>query len=199
MESFFYQDIEKIARILFEARESKQTIFAMGNGGSGSTASHLVNDWAKGTIHGNHQRLKAIALTDNIPLMLAWANDSSYEDIFLEQLRNLMNPNDVVVGISGSGNSANVIKAIQYANDNQAITIGLTGFDGGKLQSIAQECIIVPSDNMQQIENMHLIVQHLLMLILKNMSESTWRLVKVIDRSEKSHFEKSLLSNSEII
>ena len=139
----------------------------MGNGGSAATASHFVGDLSKGTIVADFPRFKAIALTDNVPNMLAWGNDSSYEDIFVEQLKNLMEPEDVVVGISGSGNSRNVIKAIDYANEKGAITIGLLGYDGGKLIEIVQESLHVPSFNMQQVEDIHALISHLLTSMIR--------------------------------
>ncbi|UCE73352.1 MAG: SIS domain-containing protein [Methanomassiliicoccales archaeon] len=168
MEPFFYEKMDKIAGVILTARDNTKTIFTMGNGGSGATASHLVGDLAKGAIKPNHPRIRAIALTDNMPQILAWANDTSYENIFMEQLKNLMNPEDVVIGISGSGNSQNVIKAMEYADEHGAVTIGLTGYDGGKLKDVAQECIIVPSNNMQQIEDVHFIIGHLLMSLLRD-------------------------------
>ena len=146
-------------------RGGKLLIF--GNGGSAATASHFAGDLSKGTIVEGFPRFKAIALTDNIPNMLAWANDRGYENIFVEQLKNLMEPNDVVIAISGSGNSTNVIKAIDYANDNGATTIALTGHDGGKLLKSAKENIHVPCYDMQRVEDIHLLVEHLLTSLIR--------------------------------
>lgn len=160
--------IDKIASILIKARENKNTIFVMGNGGSAATASHFVVDLSKLTIVEGYPRFKVIALNDNIPSMLAWANDASYEDIFVEQLKNLMEPGDVVIGISGSGNSMNVIKAIEYGNSHGALTIGLSGYDGGKLLKCAQENVHIPSDNMQRVEDLHLLIEHLLISVLRD-------------------------------
>jgi D-sedoheptulose 7-phosphate isomerase len=168
MEPYFYDKIDKIIDIIVEARENHKTIYTMGNGGSGTTASHIVGDLAKGTIKKNKDRLKIISLTDNMAQVLAWANDSSYDEIFLEQLKNFLISGDVVIGISGSGNSMNVIKAMEYANSKNATTIGLTGYDGGKLQNVTKECIIVPSNNMQHIEDVHMIIGHLLMSLLRD-------------------------------
>lgn len=167
MEEEFVVKMDKIMTIFYEAREKKRTIFFMGNGGSAATASHFVGDLSKGTIVEGFPRFKTIALTDNVPNMLAWGNDSSYEDIFIEQLKNLMEPGDVVVGISGSGNSKNVIKAIDYTNDNGGISIGILGYDGGKLIKIVQECIHVPSFNMQQVEDIHIVISHLLTSMIR--------------------------------
>jgi len=159
--------IDKLTSILIKARENRNTIFIMGNGGSASTASHFVGDLSKGTIVGDFPRFKAVALTDNIPNMLAWANDGGYEQIFVEQLKNLMEPSDVVIGISVSGNSMNIIKAIEYANNNGGLTIGLSGGDGGKLAKFAQENIHVPSSYMQKVEDIHLLIEHLLTSLIR--------------------------------
>lgn len=159
--------MDKLASILIKARENRNTIFIMGNGGSASTASHFVGDLSKGTIVDGFPRFKAVALTDNVPNMLAWANDEGYEQIFVEQLKNLMEPGDVVIGISVSGNSMNVIKAIEYANRNGGLTIGLSGYDGGKLVKCAQENIHVPSSYMQKVEDIHLLIEHLLTSLIR--------------------------------
>ncbi len=172
LETDLIDEIDKLAAILRNARGNKNTIFLMGNGGSATTASHFAEDLAKGTIAEGLPRFRAIALTDSIPSMLAWANDASYEDIFIEQLKNLMEPGDIVIGISGSGNSMNVIKAIEYANRNDGITIGLSGYDGGKLLKCVQESIHVPSFDMQKVEDVHLLVLHLLMCLLRDEGNS---------------------------
>lgn len=167
MEEDLIANIDRLASILLRARENKNTIFIMGNGGSASTASHFAADLSKGTIVEDSPRFKAVALTDNIPNMLAWANDVGYEEIFVEQLKNLMEPGDVVIGISVSGNSTNVIKAIEYANRNGGLTIGLSGYDGGRLLKSAQENIHVPSYYMQRVEDIHLLIEHLLTSLIR--------------------------------
>ena len=159
--------MDKLASILIKARENKNTIFIMGNGGSASTASHFVSDLSKGTIVEGFPRFKAVALTDNMPNMLAWANDIGYEEIFVEQLKNLLESGDVIIGISVSGNSANIIKAIEYANRNGGLTIGLSGCDGGKLLKCAQENIHVPSFYVQRVEDIHLLIEHLLTSLIR--------------------------------
>jgi len=161
------EKINAIVDILLKARAKKRTIFTMGNGGSASTASHFVGDLSKGTIVEGYPRFKVVALTDNIPNMLAWGNDSCYADIFVEQLKNLLEPGDVVVGISGSGNSENVIRAIEYANSHNAITIGWSGFAGGKLNELAQISLVVPSNYMQRIEDIHLLLEHLITSLIR--------------------------------
>lgn len=165
--------VDSLINVLMKARENSNTVFLVGNGGSASTASHFAADLSKGTIVENFPRFKVIALTDNIPNILAWANDSSYEDIFIEQLKNLMSPGDVVIGISGSGNSMNVIKAIEYANEQNGVTIGLTGYDGGQLAKCVQMNIHVDSSYMQRVEDMHLIIEHLLTSAIREEQEKS--------------------------
>jgi D-sedoheptulose 7-phosphate isomerase len=160
--------LDKIAALMNEARRHKKTIFTMGNGGSASTASHFTEDLAKGTVAEGMPRFRAICLADSIPSILAYANDMSYEDIFVEQLKNFMEPGDIVIGLSGSGNSMNVIKAIEYANENGGITVGISGYDGGKLLKSARENIHVPSFDMQKVEDIHLMVLHLLFRLLRD-------------------------------
>ena len=171
MEKDWPHKVHEIVSALVKARDEGKRVFLFGNGGSAATASHMASDLNKGANRKDAPRFKAIALTDNIPAMLAWANDSGYDDIFLEQLRNHVEPEDVVIGISGSGNSANVLKAIQHANDCGAITIGLTGFDGGKLAQLAKIVYVVPNNCMQQIEDIHLLIEHALSLILRDSPE----------------------------
>ena len=171
MKKDFPKKAEDIVSILTKARDSGKRIYVMGNGGSASTASHMASDLGKGASRKDAARFRSIALTDNIPIMLAWANDSSYEDIFVEQLRNHLEKADVVIGISGSGNSENVLRAIEYANKEGAETIGLSGFDGGKLAKLAMTSYIVPNHCMQQIEDIHLIIEHLLSTILRDSAE----------------------------
>lgn len=168
----FSKEIDKIVNILIDARDNKKKVFVMGNGGSGATASHFVGDLSKGTIIKDKPRFKAISLSDNIPNLLAWGNDLSYEDIFVEQLKNLMDPGDVLIGISGSGNSKNVIKAINYANENDGVTIGFSGFDGGELINCAQYNIHIKDNYMQRVEDIHLILEHLLTSIIRE--EKRW-------------------------
>jgi len=162
--------LTRAAETLKKAREQKKNVFFMGNGGSGATASHLVADLGKRkmTIKEKKPRFRAISLTDNMPSILAWANDQSYEDIFVEQLKNLLEEGDVVIGISGSGNSPNVIKAVAYANEQGATTIGFTGYDGGKLKELAQISIHAPCKNMQRSEDIHMILGHVLTCSLQN-------------------------------
>lgn len=162
------ESIDELMNILVNARNEGKTIFIMGNGGSGATASHFVCDFNKGLSFEGQKRFRFICLNDNIPSMTAYANDLSYEEIFVEQLKNFFQEGDVVIGISGSGNSINVIKAINYANENGGITIGFTGYNGGKLYKIASNNVHIPINDMQITEDLHMILDHCMMQILNN-------------------------------
>jgi len=162
--------IQEAAEKLLRGYEEGRTVFLFGNGGSAALASHFACDLGKGTLaegNGRH-RLRVLALTDNVPLITAWANDSSYEDIFAEQFQNLALPGDIAFAISGSGNSPNIVRALEVAGALGAHTIGLTGFQGGKMKALCDLCIIVPSDNMQIIEDFHLSIAHSLFLVVRN-------------------------------
>jgi D-sedoheptulose 7-phosphate isomerase len=152
---------DELGQILLDARSRGATIFLCGNGGSASCASHFTSDLAKGTIHPKEPRFRVISLSDNIPLMTAWGNDSSYSDIFVEQLKNLMRQGDLVIGISGSGNSPNVLKTIEWARANGAKTVSITGFKGGKMASAAEWAYVIPLHYMQQIEDLHMLIEHM--------------------------------------
>ena len=159
-------EILAFANILENARKKGNKVFIFGNGGSGSTASHFACDINKGVSMGLKKRHRIIALTDNIPTMLAISNDMSYDDVFVEQLKNFIEPGDVVVGISGSGNSKNIIKAIEYANALNNLTVGITGFGGGKLRDIAAASVNANYNDMQISEDIHMMLVHVLMKIL---------------------------------
>lgn len=159
---------KKIFSILKNARDAGNQVFVMGNGGSASTASHFVADLLKTSITNENNRFKAMSLSDNIPVLLAWSNDESYENIFSNQLENFLQKDDVVIGISGSGNSKNVLNAIQLANEKQAITIGLSGKGGGKLTEMAKTNLTVLSDDMLTIETIHLLICHLITTIIRS-------------------------------
>ncbi len=167
MEDGFAEKMAEFARVLVDARDREASIFIMGNGGSGSTASHMASDLNKGATVPGKPRFRAFSLVDNVPLVLAWANDSSYEDIFVEQLKNHLRPGDVVIGISGSGNSRNVLKAIEYANGVGAYTVGMSGYDGGKLAPMVKLSIHVPNFYMQQVEDIHLLIEHLVTSMIR--------------------------------
>jgi D-sedoheptulose 7-phosphate isomerase len=147
---------------LREAREKGQRVFTCGNGGSASTASHFVCDIVKGASFGRAQRFRITALTDNVATLTAYSNDLSYDCVFVEQLRNLAEPGDLVFGISGSGNSPNVLRAFEYANEKGCRTIAMTGRDGGKLAALAHLNIHVPVPHMGRIEDAHMTVCHMI-------------------------------------
>jgi D-sedoheptulose 7-phosphate isomerase len=151
-----------VSRIL-NAYHHGNYIFTMGNGGSGSTASHFVCDINKGCCLDLEKKFKMICLNDNMPSILALANDVSYESVFIEPLKNFFNPGDLVIGISGSGNSQNILNALSYAKENGGITIGLTGFSGGKLASLAEIAYVADIDDMQKVEDLHMILIHMIM------------------------------------
>jgi len=146
---------------LIEAGEADRHIFVMGNGGSAATASHFANDLGKGDVTGSARRLRVMALTDNVPLLTAWANDTHFHRVFAEQLRNFLGAGDVVIGVSASGRSPNVLAALRLAREHRACTIGFTGQSGGEMKDLVDHCVRVPSDNVQHIEDLHLIAFHL--------------------------------------
>jgi D-sedoheptulose 7-phosphate isomerase len=171
--------VDRIAAALLSAYDEGRTVFLFGNGGSASLASHFACDLGKGTagVGKQRKRFRVAALTDNIPTMTAWANDSSYDDIFAEQLLNQVRPGDVAFAISCSGNSPNVLKALQVARQEGAFLIGLTGFQGGKMIHLCDLCLVIPSANMQIIEDLHLSVAHSLFSIARQRIESRSALV----------------------
>lgn len=152
--------IDRVADVLWRAYVEDRTVYVLGNGGSAALASHCACDLGKGTVVNGNRRFRVLALTDNVPLMTAWANDASYEEVFAEQLATFVAKDDIVLAISGSGNSPNVLKALKVAKAAGAFTIGLTGFQGGRMKPLCDLCVIVPSDNMQIIEDLHVGVNH---------------------------------------
>lgn len=156
-----HDSINQIAETLLRAYESEQSLYLFGNGGSASLASHFACDLGKGTAYCNGgKRFRVLALTDNLPTLTAWANDSGYEEIFSEQLKNFVQPHDVAFAISASGNSKNVLNALQVGREAGARTVGISGFDGGKMKLMCDICVVVPSNNMQIIEDLHLAMAH---------------------------------------
>ena len=144
-----------------DVRERDAQIFVVGNGGSAATASHFAVDLGKGASLGAERRFRVLSLTDNVPWITALGNDLSYEDVFVEQLRNHARPGDLLLAFSGSGNSENVLRAVRYANSIGCRTIGLAGYAGGRLREEAQECLVVRADHMGRIEDGHFVIQHL--------------------------------------
>jgi len=159
--------LEQTIEILIDAYETGHQIFIMGNGGSGATASHFVCDLNKGVRRGKTKRMRCICLNENMPSILAYANDLSYEDIFVGQLENFLEKEDVVIILSSSGNSPNVLKAIKFANQKSAHTIAFTGYKGGQVAVLAKISIVIPAEDVQKIEDIHLILTHMIMQIFQ--------------------------------
>ena len=165
------EDIDKIERIvdaLLKAYHNDKQIFLIGNGGSYSIASHLAADFSKAWLGDRLMRLRSFCLSDNTSLLTSWMNDSGPDHIFAGPLQTLLNEGDIVIGISGSGNSKNILYAIEYANKKGALTIGFTGFDGGKLKDLAAISFVVKSDSFKRIEDTHMLLGHLLKSVLVN-------------------------------
>ena len=159
---------EEFVLLLESAYHEQRQVFLMGNGGSGSTASHIACDLNKSLSFGKQKRFRAICLNDNVPMLMAYANDVSYEEVFVEPLKNFLRSGDLVVALSGSGNSPNVLKAIEYANSHGAHTVGLSGFDGGKLAGMVRTPIVALVHDMQKAEDAHLILLHIVFQILRS-------------------------------
>ncbi len=154
-----WEEIEGFVGLLREARERGSCVFVFGNGGSATTASHFACDLGKGTVREGVPRFRVVTLHD-LATFSAYANDYGYETVFAEPLKSLARPGDVAVGISASGNSPNVLRAMEVAREMGLRTVGLTGYRGGKLRDLVELCIIVPSEDMQHIEDMHLAILH---------------------------------------
>jgi len=164
--------IVRVIDLLYSARFSGRQVFIMGNGGSASTASHFVCDLSKNTRREGWPRYKVIGLSDNMAVFSAYANDEGYENVFCEQLANLLLPDDIVIAISASGNSKNVVNAIQYAKDQNAFTIGFTGFDGGILGTLVDINLHINSDIIEHVEDLHLVLEHMIIKSLKERVQS---------------------------
>jgi D-sedoheptulose 7-phosphate isomerase len=159
-------EVQSLADAIYHAYEHGHMVFLCGNGGSGSNASHFCEDLGKGTLrredfeNEEKKRLRVLSLTDNTPYILAWGNDEGFDRVFVEQLKNLANPGDLLIAISGSGNSPNVLRAVEWANRKGLMTFGCTGFSGGKLRTLAQRGLHVPLDDMGIVESIHLTAFH---------------------------------------
>ena len=154
--------VEQLANLLYRAYADGKQVFTLGNGGSASTASHMAADLNKNTIGPNMRRFRIMSLNDNMSLVSALANDLGYENMFAEQLQNLIHPGDVLIAISGSGNSPNVLRAIEYAQSRSAEVAALLGFDGGKALELADLSVLVDSHDYGVVEDAHLIINHIL-------------------------------------
>lgn len=166
LDSLNRDEISRFAEVLEDAYRRGATIFVCGNGGSASTASHFACDINKGVSYGLESRFKVLPLTDNLATIMAYANDTSYDLIFVEQLKNFIREGDVVVGISGSGNSRNVLLAIEHAKSQGNATVGLTGYAGGRLKAISDISVNANINDMQISEDVHFIICHLMMKLM---------------------------------
>ena len=164
-------DLRRVVAALFDAWRWGKTAWIVGNGGSAATASHMMNDLCKCTLVTGQPRFRALALTDNVPLISAIANDLDYADVFVEQLKTHLNKGDVLIALSGSGNSPNVLRAVAYAKEQGALTIGLCGMPGGKLATLADLRVIMPAERIGQQEDGHLIFNHVIALALRERIE----------------------------
>ena len=160
MQNMDYDSVAKAVDVLWNAYNQNKQVFIFGNGGSASTASHMACDIGKGVVREGKRRFRVQSLCDNVAIMTAWANDVSYETMFKDQLENLLNPGDIVIAISASGNSPNVIKAVEFAKAQGALIIGMSGFDGGKLKDLSDVSIYFPVYDYGQVEDLHLMCEH---------------------------------------
>ena len=159
-------EVKALADAIYECYEQRRFVFLIGNGGSGSNCSHFCEDLGKGTLcrqdfeNDGKKRLRVLSLTDNTPYLLAWGNDEGFDRVFVEQLKNLASSGDLLIALSGSGNSPNVLRAVEWANRHELRTFGCTGFSGGKLRALAQQGLHVPLDDMGIVESIHLTAFH---------------------------------------
>ena len=162
-------EVNSLADAIERCYTEGRFVFIIGNGGSGSNASHMCEDLGKGTLSDteDQKRLKVLSLTDNTPYILAWGNDEGYERIFVEQIKNLASPEDLLIAISGSGNSPNILRAVEYANEIGMQTFGMTGFDGGKVKELCGQTLHVRIHDMGIAESMHTVIFHYLIVELK--------------------------------
>jgi D-sedoheptulose 7-phosphate isomerase len=156
-------EMDQAIDVIEKAWRSGKQIITLGNGGSSMTALHFVNDWNKSIYLSTKIPFRGRSLVDNMGLVMSYSNDISFQDVFVEQLKNILQPGDLVLAISGSGNSENVIRAVEYANHNQAVTLGLCGYSGGKLKNLAQHVVWVDVNDMQIAEDAHAIFGHIVM------------------------------------
>jgi D-sedoheptulose 7-phosphate isomerase len=167
MQAMPFDTLTEAAELLLDCYRRSSTVFILGNGGSAATASHFACDLAKGTRAAGLPAFRVVSLSDNTPLLTAWANDTNYDRIFAEQLATLIRPADLVIAISASGNSPNVLAAARVARQSDALTIALTGQDGGKLSRLVDLPIYVPVRSIEQVEDAHLVIAHSLCVVLR--------------------------------
>ncbi len=166
IETIDKSQIDNAVHVIAQAWQAGRQIITLGNGGSSLTALHFINDWNKSIYLSSGTPFRGRSLVDNIGLVMSYGNDISFQDIFVEQLKNLLQPGDLVIAISGSGNSENVIRAVQHANDHGGVTLGLCGYSGGKLKSMANHVVWADVQDMQLSEDLHAIVGHIVMQAL---------------------------------
>ncbi len=167
MRAMPFDMLAKAAELLLDCYRRGGTVFILGNGGSAATASHFACDLAKGTQAAGLPAFRVVSLSDNVPLMTAWANDTNYDRIFAEQLATLIRPADIVIAISASGNSPNILAAARVARQSGSLIIALTGQDGGKLSRLVDLTIYVPTRSIEQVEDAHLVIAHSLCVVLR--------------------------------
>jgi D-sedoheptulose 7-phosphate isomerase len=178
LESYFQQvqetlellptaNVARVAEELLRARAEEKTIYVLGNGGSAATASHAATDWLKPNKRDSLGGITAVSLVDNV----ARANDTSFDNVFAAQLESLLQPGDVVIAVSGSGNSPNILQAVEVAREAGAVTIGFSGFDGGALSRMTDISVVVPCDSQGMIEDVHLVLVHALTVALRQAAE----------------------------
>jgi D-sedoheptulose 7-phosphate isomerase len=167
-EAYIREGLRALVPVLVRARTEGRTVFFFGNGGSAATSSHMSQDLGKLTIVEGRARFRTNSLTDPLPLILAWANDKAYAEVFAEQVKSQGRAGDVAVGISGSGNSPNVLRALEEARALGMTTVGLIGMGGGKMKALCDIPIVVPSHNMQHIEDAHHVLLHLVTAYLRD-------------------------------
>ena len=168
LKSLDQAQVNRALGLLMETRDKDGTVYVFGNGGSSSTASHFQNDFNKGVSEEIEQKFRFVCLNDNVATLMAIANDNGFENVFRQQLEGKLGQGDLIIAISGSGNSENVIRAVEYAKERGVRVIGLTGYSGGKLKELSDVSLHVPIDNMQITEDVHLIYNHMMMYILYN-------------------------------
>ena len=160
-------DVARVAEELLRVRAEHKTVYVLGNGGSAATASHAATDWRKPNKRDSFGGVDTVSLVDNVALLTAWANDTSFDNVFAAQLESLLEPGDVVIAVSGSGNSPNVLRAVAVAREAGAVTVAFSGFDGGRLSRMTDISVVVPCDSQGMIEDLHLVLVHALTVALR--------------------------------
>lgn len=157
------EQIDRAVEVIANTWHAGRQIITLGNGGSAMTALHFINDWNKSIFMSTGKPFRGRSLVDNMGLVMSYSNDLSFQDLFAEQLKNLLSPDDLVIAISGSGNSENVIRAVRYANEHGGVTLGLCGYRGGRLKELAQHVVWANVDDMQLCEDAHALFGHIVM------------------------------------